>query len=456
VNQSFQFTGYTGPPDRGGGKDNSILELVSELHPDVERYDIYRGDDELGEVGIRVGFGLSGLGQAVAGTDGVKRIGVNRYDSLLNQDQLLYDFDGNGVNTSGDTGQGNDEVLSATGDSGSPIFINGLIAGIAVIGTRLGDGLAYGQNGLDMRVSTKADWIADIIDVAGLPTVTNVTISGSGSAHAPYSFNDPLVNADGSGKQLQTVPVGGADSVSIAFSEHVINLSASSLVLKGLRTGVVAQLASNGFSYNVGTHVATWKFSPTLAADQWVLSLADTVTDVKNNALDGDWINPGKLYSTPPTYFTHASISTFPSGDNDAGGDFNFLFTTLPGDATLDNHVTSNDQSIVLVNFNAYDLEFDDGEFDGKNVTAGDLPRVTNADYSLFSINYNKNLQLVWLADVDLDGDVDGTDYLTIQQHLGMTGAARSDGDVDLDGDVDANDVSLHQSHFGMETVIVI
>ncbi len=34
---------------------------------------------------------------------------------------------------------------------------------------------------------------------------------------------------------------------------------------------------------------------------------------------------------------------------------------------------------------------------------------------------------------------------MTIQAHLGMTGAARSDGDVDLDGDVDSNDSGLWQ-----------
>jgi hypothetical protein len=46
--------------------------------------------------------------------------------------------------------------------------------------------------------------------ITGAPKVLDVTVSGSGSTHDDYSFDQH--DADGSGKQLKTVPVGGADT----------------------------------------------------------------------------------------------------------------------------------------------------------------------------------------------------------------------------------------------------
>ncbi|MEX2317530.1 MAG: hypothetical protein WD669_10295, partial [Pirellulales bacterium] len=48
------------------------------------------------------------------------------------------------------------------------------------------------------------------------PRIINVTISGSASTHDPFSFDDPQddqADFDGSGIQLRTVPVGGADTI---------------------------------------------------------------------------------------------------------------------------------------------------------------------------------------------------------------------------------------------------
>ena len=55
------------------------------------------------------------------------------------------------------------------------------------------------------------------VDIVNPPKVTNVTVSGSSSVHAPYSFAGVV----GDGDQLRTVPVGGADTISITFSEDV-------------------------------------------------------------------------------------------------------------------------------------------------------------------------------------------------------------------------------------------
>ena len=57
-------------------------------------------------------------------------------------------------------------------------------------------------------------------------------------------------------------------------------------------------------------------------------------------------------------------------------------------------------------------------------------------------------------ADFDQNGDVDGTDFLSLQRSLGTSsGASRSQGDADLDGDVDQVDLDLWESNFGQNLV---
>jgi hypothetical protein len=52
-------------------------------------------------------------------------------------------------------------------------------------------------------------------------------------------------------------------------------------------------------------------------------------------------------------------------------------------------------------------------------------------------------------GDFDVDGDVDGSDFLAWQRGLGATtGAALTDGDSDLDGDVDTQDLTSWQQQF--------
>lgn len=53
-------------------------------------------------------------------------------------------------------------------------------------------------------------------------------------------------------------------------------------------------------------------------------------------------------------------------------------------------------------------------------------------------------------ADFDLDGDVDGDDFLAWQSGFGLqSGACRLDGDADSDGDVDGDDFLIWQTEFG-------
>src|SRR5690606_22097578 len=120
-------------------------------------------------------------------------------------------------------GLGNAEVMTAPGDSGGPTLLNDQIAGVTSFRARLTFGdidsqlnSSFGEIGGDTLVSVFASWIDSITDEPGAPQVTNVIISNTvpNSPHAPFSFD----TVDGSGLQLRTVPVGGADTVSIQFS----------------------------------------------------------------------------------------------------------------------------------------------------------------------------------------------------------------------------------------------
>ncbi|MBL9164019.1 MAG: S8 family serine peptidase [Planctomycetaceae bacterium] len=291
------------------------------------------------------------------------------------------------------------------------------------------------------RVNAAAALAATPADVTG-PRIGNVTIKGSTSTHAPFAFDGPddATDFDGSGIQLQTVPVGGADSVSIQFAEHVSNVTAGSLTLRGLRAGATPALAAlGGFVYDVTTQIATWKFSAPLAADQYLISLSDAVTDVAGNALDGEWINP---FSTSTS---NLLVSEFPSGNGTAGGSFRFVFTILPGDADLsDNYVTGSDYVLWASGFGGPGRSFNQGDFDGSGTT-------DSADLALWQANYGFNFHQLIYADFNHDGIVNGADLGIWSANFGSTGVTHAAGDADHDGDVDATDWIYLQRQIGVQ-----
>jgi hypothetical protein len=175
------------------GGDVAILELGAIAPDAAQRYDIYRGTDEVFQVGTKVGYGNSGNGnEGEVFFDLAKRSGKNRYDSIgdifepLTPGALLaYDFDNGlpendafgfffGIN---DLGLGEEEVLAASGDSGGPTFIDGAIAGVASFS--LGGffpvdidpflNRSFGEFGFDTRVSTYANWIDGILSRQSVP-----------------------------------------------------------------------------------------------------------------------------------------------------------------------------------------------------------------------------------------------------------------------------------------------
>ncbi len=264
------------------------------------------------------------------------------------------------------------------------------------------------------------------------PKVFNVIISGSTSVHAPYSFD----TVDGSGSQIAAVPVGGADTISIVFSEAV-NVSSNSLIVVGLRTANVPQLAE--FSYDSLTFTASWQFESWALGDNYLLYLQDSITDMDGNFLDGEWTNPASLFTT------NSAVSTFPSGDGITGGTFNFVMTLLP-DINGDNIVNYTEYYSTYYRwyYGAPANGFVSSDFNGDGV-------IDESDYQLVLDNMFTNLQnLSILADMDADGDVDADDLGVVSDNYGMTGATWADGDLDGDGEITDADLDLVFAQYGL------
>ncbi len=203
---------YTGFTDAvlTTGADLAIIVLEEEAPDEVERYDINRSGNEIGQVFEVYGygdFGTGDVGDAFAG--GVLRGGQNLFESsgtsLGFADMLWFDFDnGDAANDAfgvtlgyNDLGLGDNEVNTAGGDSGGPSFVGGVIVGITSGGSTWVtdiDGTTnstYGEMSFNTRVSNYADWIDDIVESGGPEFQVNQT------TELGQKWSDVAVDADG-------------------------------------------------------------------------------------------------------------------------------------------------------------------------------------------------------------------------------------------------------------------
>ncbi len=240
-------------PDYDGsllhGSDIAILQLDDFAPEEADPYDIYRDSDEVGQIGLRVGYGLTGTGDfGQGGFSGVKRGGENRYDALADiwnghfftgvtpGTQLGLDFDdGSSAHDAfgvvfdiDDLGQGLDEVLPAPGDSGGPVFIDGLIAGVTSYGfspgvppdVLAGTNASFGEFAGDTRVSIFADWIDNILSGSGLigPTVTAVDppagqVNQTEVTDIHITFSEPILSSSATDANNYELRFAGANGV---------------------------------------------------------------------------------------------------------------------------------------------------------------------------------------------------------------------------------------------------
>ncbi|TQV62502.1 MAG: trypsin-like serine protease [Halothiobacillaceae bacterium] len=184
--------------DGMSNNDLAIVWLSAPAPATAHRYDIYRGDDELGQSFTMVGYGIRGTGDTGASSSAsampIRLKAENRFDadastlenllgpglawSPLAGTQLIADFDnGKTVNDAmgqlihrADLGLGLDEGVIAQGDSGGPAFIDGQIAGVASYIASLGWGSlspdvddttnsSFGEIAAWQRASAYQQWI---------------------------------------------------------------------------------------------------------------------------------------------------------------------------------------------------------------------------------------------------------------------------------------------------------
>jgi hypothetical protein len=176
------------------------------------------------------------------------------------------------------------------------------------------------------------------------------------------------------------------------------------------------------------TNEATWTLSTSLApATQFLVKLKDSFVDVEGNALDGEWKNPVSIFTT------NTVQSEFPSGDNVAGGDFKFVFTSIMPNADSDpmyrNFVENSDLTALLNSWGQTSITpFSAGDFTGDgNVDNSDLTLLLNTWgdvlQSLLIIRDTNGDWKVTQSDLtDFDGDdhTDATDQaiLDVQKDL--------------------------------------
>lgn len=158
------------------------------------------------------------------------------------------------------------------------------------------------------------------------PSVVDVAVAGSTwtSTFNEYLQSEGLGDGGGysipttSGQQDDSLPWLAIDTVRIKFSGDVL-IDASDLSVTGVNQAAYEFV---DFSYDPTTDIAQWVFEEPFGNDRILFDLDtdgdDPVRDVLGNLLDGDWTN---------------NVSSGPSGNGIAGGDFQFQVHVLRGDA---------------------------------------------------------------------------------------------------------------------------
>jgi len=211
------------------------------------------------------------------------------------------------------------------------------------------------------------------------PTVIDVAVASTDWSSGFYDYLATSSLGDqgysipvGSSAQTQALPWENLDQIKITFSEDV-NVDAADLSLSGVNN-IAYDIES--FFYDAIPRVATWTFASPLVADRLMLDLdadgLDPVDDLVGNILDGEWVD---------------NVTSGPSGNGSAGGDFEFSLNVLPGD-------TNQSQSVSYFDYIFTRM------LDGQN-TSG-------PSYDPF-------------YDLDGSGLIDSTDWLNILGYLGDT-----------------------------------
>lgn len=276
------------------------------------------------------------------------------------------------------------------------------------------------------------------------PRVTSVWFDGSNSTHVPYMV------PTGSGEQLRTVPIGGIDTIKLAFDEGV-TLNGTELTAYGVKTGTTYSLSYIGY----GNGVATWKLAggATLPAEQLLLRLEDSIVDAAGNALDGEFTNPWTLVDPS------GSSSSMPSGDGEAGGDFRFRATILPGDFNRDNVYNAADTSIYAANYGLTAATHADGDISGDGVVDGsDFLKLQTQAANDFTNWKSIEPGMILVSSVADEGD--DSDYsigdVTLREALARAYAQAGDDVIAFRDTLSGQTINLSLGQLGINSNVTI
>ena len=245
--------------------DLALVWLTDTVPMDANRYDIYRGSDEIGQSFTMVGYGKTGTGSAGATTSGtaspIRLNAENKFDAdastlkihlgsemawtPLAGAQLVADFD-DGTSTHDslgrliyytDTGRGLNVRLIAQGDSGGPAFISGLLAGVASYTASLSRGSinpdidtssnsSFGEIAAWQRVSSYQQWIDQSLraNYPNAPTKPEeirkeVAEGNSGTSFAYFLLQFTGVRSDAN--QILSVDYTTRNGTAMAGSDYI-------------------------------------------------------------------------------------------------------------------------------------------------------------------------------------------------------------------------------------------
>ena len=215
-------------------------------------------------------------------------------------------------------------------------------------------------------------WFNSLMDIP--PTVTDIRVN---STSWSSDFRD-AIDSTGMGyripngnDQSKPLPWTNLDQLLVTFDEEV-TIDESDVSMAGVFGGPYS-FPEGSVSFDDTTNTATITLPPNLTRDSLTLTIADTVTDLNGNALDGEWVNQQ----------VHGR-----SGDGQPHSDFVFTFNVLPGDVTQDAFVTGSDISYPRENRFAflglsdnYDMMADldgDGFLSGSDIAVARENRFSN------------------------------------------------------------------------------
>lgn len=201
-----------------------------------------------------------------------------------------------------------------------------------VVGVAAGDVVTVEVTPNDGTVA--GDVIADLATVVAPPRVTGAYLRGNwqtvmlqamadaGAGDAMWGFR--LIDGAAQVAKGSAVVWGSTDRLTLRFSAAV-NVGQGSLALYDSQN---REVASVGFT-KMDDQTAEWRFAPLTANKYWFQLRSAATADLDGFSLDGEWVTSQSTYAN--------------SGDGMPGGDLNFRFNVLPGDANSDDAANVSD-----------------------------------------------------------------------------------------------------------------